>query len=140
MKQMTSTNLTFAVETTVSVDEFRSLLVASGLGTRRPVDDAVRLEAMLRNANMVVTARIDGLLVGIARSVTDFAFCCYLSDLAVSKTAQGKGIGARLIEETRKHLGPTVSLILNSVPESVGFYEGINMPALPNCFWFRRER
>lgn len=137
---MTSKNPVFAIETTVSVDEYRLLLVDSGLGTRRPIDDAERLQTMLRNANLIVTARIHGQLVGIARSVTDFAFCCYLSDLAVSKTAQGKGIGARLIDETRKHLGPNVSVILSSVPESVGFYEGINMPALPNGFWFRREK
>ena len=130
----------YAVETAVTVDEFRVLLIASGLGARRPIDDLARLDAMLKNANVVVTARIDGVLVGIARAVTDFAFCCYRSDLAVSKNAQGRGVGAQLIQETRKHLGPTVSLILNSVPESVGFYEGIKMPALPNGFWYRRER
>ena len=137
---MTLKNPGYAVETAVSVEEFRSLLIDSGLGARRPIDDVARLEAMIRHANLVVTARIDGVLVGVARSVTDYAFCCYLSDLAVSKSAQGKGIGAQLIEETRNRLGPEVSLILNSVPESVGFYEGINMPALPNCFWHRRER
>lgn len=134
-----STPIIYAVETALSVEEFRLLLVESGLGVRRPIDQPARLEAMLRNANLVLTARADGVLVGIARSVTDFAFCCYLSDLAVRKNAQGQGIGARLIEETRKHLGPTVSVILNSVPESVGFYESIHMARLPNGFWHRRE-
>jgi GNAT superfamily N-acetyltransferase len=129
----------FAAETTVSAEEFRTLLLASGLGVRRPVDDLVRLDAMLRNANVVLTARIDGVLVGIARAVTDFVFCCYLSDLAVHENAQGQGIGARLIEEVRKHVGPSVSVILNSVPESVGFYERTTMSPLPNCFWHRRE-
>lgn len=130
----------YAVENNVTVDEFRSLLIDSGLGARRPVDDTTRLELMLRKANLIVTARVDGVLVGIARSLTDFSFCCYLSDLAVSKQAQRRGIGAGLIDETRKHLGPTVSVILSSVPESVGFYERINMQPLPNGFWFRRER
>lgn len=130
----------YAVENNVTVDEFRSLLIDSGLGARRPVDDTTRLELMLRNANLIVTARVDGVLVGIARSLTDFSFCCYLSDLAVSKQAQRRSIGAGLIDETRKHLGPTVSVILSSVPESVGFYERINMQPLPNGFWFRRER
>jgi GNAT superfamily N-acetyltransferase len=129
----------FAAETTVSAEEFRTLLLASGLGVRRPVDDLARLDAMLRNANVVLTARIDGVLVGIARAVTDFVFCCYLSDLAVHENAQGQGIGARLIEEVRKHVGPSVSVILNSVPESVGFYERTTMSPLPNCFWHRRE-
>lgn len=129
----------FAAETTVSAEEFRTLLLASGLGVRRPVDDLARLDAMLRNANVVLTARVDGALVGIARAVTDFVFCCYLSDLAVHENAQGQGIGARLIEEVRKHVGPSVSVILNSVPESVGFYERTTMSPLPNCFWHRRE-
>jgi GNAT superfamily N-acetyltransferase len=129
----------FAAETTVSAEEFRTLLLASGLGVRRPVDDLARLDAMLRNANVVLTARIDGVLVGIARAVTDFVFCCYLSDLAVHENAQGQGIGARLIEEVRKHVGPSVSVILNSVSESVGFYERTTMSPLPNCFWHRRE-
>ncbi len=91
----------FAAETTVSAEEFRTLLLASGLGVRRPVDDLVRLDAMLRNANVVLTARIDGVLVGIARAVIDFVFCCYLSDLVVHENAQRQGIGARLIEEVR---------------------------------------
>lgn len=136
---MKSTNPVYAIETSLPVDEFRLLLITSGLGVRRPVDDLLRLAEMLKNANIVVTARIDGLLVGVARSITDFSFCCYLSDLAVSKDAQGKGIGAHLIEETRKIVGPKVSIILNSVPESVGFYESLKMSPLPDCFWYRRE-
>jgi GNAT superfamily N-acetyltransferase len=129
----------YAVETSLSVEEFRSLLIASGLGIRRPVDDSLRLGEMLKHANLVIAARVDGILVGVARAVTDFSFCCYLSDLAVSKGFQGKGIGARLIEETRKRVGPKVSVILSSVPESVGFYESIEMSPLPHCFWYRRE-
>jgi GNAT superfamily N-acetyltransferase len=137
---MTTPMPIFAVETMVSADEFRTLLLASGLGVRRPLGDLVRLDAMLRNANVVLTARVDGVLVGMARAVTDFVFCCYLSDLVVHENAQRQGIGARLIEEVRQHLGPGVSIILNSVPESVGFYERSTLSPLPNCFWHRREQ
>jgi GNAT superfamily N-acetyltransferase len=137
---MTIEDLTYSIEPTVSTEEFRSVLLSSGLAARRPVDEPHRLAAMLKNANVVATARLNGELVGIARSVSDFAFCCYLSDLAVSKHVQGKGVGARLIEETRRHVGPTVSVILSSVPEAVGFYESIGMAPLPSCFWHRRER
>ncbi|MDB5846780.1 MAG: family acetyltransferase [Rhodoferax sp.] len=136
---MTGSSPTYDVETSLPVEEFRQVLIASGLGVRRPVDDLLRLGEMVKNANIVVTARIDGTLVGVARALTDFNFCCYLSDLAVSKDAQGNGIGARLIEETRKLVGPKVSVILSSVPESVGFYESIDMSPLPDCFWYRRE-
>lgn len=137
---MQTEKLSFQCGATVSVEEFRSLLLDSGLAARRPVDEPDRLAAMLANSNVIVTARLNNELVGIARSVSDLAFCCYLSDLAVSKHAQGLGIGARLIEETRRHVGPTVSVILSAVPEAVGFYQRIGMPALPDCFWYRRER
>lgn len=132
-------NPIYQVNGPCAVEEFRALLLSSGLASRRPVDDPLRLEAMLRNANLVITARVEGTLVGIARSLTDAAFCCYLSDLAVHKDFQGLGIGANLVQETKQHVGPTVSLILNSVPEAVGFYEGIGLPPLPNCYWLRRE-
>jgi GNAT superfamily N-acetyltransferase len=93
---------------------------------------------MLRGANLIVTARLDGVLVGIARSVTDWSFCCYLSDLAVSKQAQGKGIGRELIERTREACGPEVSVILCAAPGAITFYESIGMPRHPDCFWYRR--
>jgi ribosomal protein S18 acetylase RimI-like enzyme len=92
---------------------------------------------------MIVTARLDEgdrPLVGVARGVTDFCWCCYLSDLAVPKSAQGLGIGKGLLDEMRRQLGPKVSLILASYPEAVGFYDKIGMPRWPDMFWFKRER
>jgi GNAT superfamily N-acetyltransferase len=134
---MTLDSVSYSIETGVTVDEFRAVLNASGLGKRRPVDDSARLQAMLANANLIVTARIGGELVGIARAMT---FSCYLSDLAVAETVKGRGIGAALIEALRRHLGPTVNVILSAVPEAVPFYQRIGMAALPDCFWYRRER
>ncbi|KQW93600.1 hypothetical protein ASC94_13395 [Massilia sp. Root418] len=93
---------------------------------------------MLANANLIVTARIGGKLVGIARAMTDFSFSCYLSDLAVTEEAKGCGIGGALIEALRQHLGPTVNVILSAVPKAVPFYQRIGMAALPDCFWYRR--
>ena len=99
------------------------------------------IERMLAHANLILTARQDGRLVGFARSLTDFCFCCYLSDLAVDKACQGQGIGKRLIEETRKHAGGelTTTLLL-SAPTAMTFYQGIKMPAADNCFLYRRSR
>jgi GNAT superfamily N-acetyltransferase len=129
-----------AVEQELTAEEFRQVLYDSGLAPRRPADDLARLERMLRGANLTITARIDGALVGIARSVTDFAYCCYLSDLAVSKQAQGKGIGRELIEQTRRHCGPEVSVILAAAPAAVSFYESIGMSRIPDVFRYRSER
>lgn len=136
-------SILYAAEPDLDVAGFRRVLVESELGATRPVDDPERLAAMLSNADLIMTARIDRddrLLVGVARSVTDFAWCCYLSELAVSSSAQGLGVGKGLIDATRRHLGPAVSLMLASVPEAVGFYERIGMPRQPDFFCFRRER
>lgn len=132
--------IVYAREANVAVADFRQVLVDSGLAAIRPVGDEPRLRQMLDAANLLVTARRpDGELVGIARCVTDFAWCCYLSELAVSKSAQGLGVGKGLLDETRRQLGPTVSLILASVPEAVGFYERAGMAPMQHTFWYKRE-
>ena len=131
--------ITYAREDAVSAEEFEAVLAASGLGTIRPVGDRDRLQRMLDNANIVMTARTaDGRMVGIARAVTDFSWVCYLSDLAVMPDARGLGVGRGLLGAMREALGPEVSLILVSVPDAVGFYEAVGMEALPHCFWHQR--
>jgi ribosomal protein S18 acetylase RimI-like enzyme len=135
--------IVYAREPNISVEEFRRVLVESTLGATRPVDDPARLAAMLRGANLIVTARLDHddrPLIGVARCITDFSWNCYLSELAVSSSVQGLGVGKGLIDEVRRQLGPTVSLVLASVPGAVGFYERIGMPRMPDTFCFRRER
>lgn len=136
---MQTTHAIFGIEPQLPLEEFRQLLIDSGLGLRRPVDDAVRLQQMISSASLIITARQDGVLVGVARSVSDFSFCCYLSDLAVSRDAQRQGLGEQLISETRLRVGPQVNVILSAVPEAVAFYERIGMPRLNDCFWYRRE-
>jgi ribosomal protein S18 acetylase RimI-like enzyme len=138
-----SASVLYTREQDLDVDEFRKVLVESGLGPMRPVDDGARLEEMLTGANMIVTARLDepgSPLVGVARTVTDFSWCAYLSDLAVSASAQGLGVGNGLLDETRRLLGPAVSLYLFSVPDAAGFYERAGMTRFPDAFWFKRER
>jgi ribosomal protein S18 acetylase RimI-like enzyme len=132
----------YSREQALDAAEFRRVLVESGLGASRPVDDEPRLKAMLSGANLIVTARLEqqgSPLVGVARCMTDFSWNCYLSELAVVTSAQGLGIGKGLLDETRRLLGPTGSLILASVPDAVGFYERIGMPRMPDTFWYRRE-
>nr|WP_237542899.1 GNAT family N-acetyltransferase [Streptomyces sp. SID4919] len=97
---------------------------SSGLGERRPVDDTARMAAMVRNANLVITCRIDGALVGIARSVSDLSYVTYLSDIAVSRAHQRAGIGRALIEATRKE-APTAKLVLLSAPAAAEYYPHI---------------
>ena len=140
---MTTHNVLYAREQDLDVAEFRRVLHESGLGATRPLDDEPRLKAMLANAGLIVTARLQQPgrpLVGVARGVTDSSWCCYLSELAVSASAQNLGIGKGLLDEARRQLGPQVSLILASVSGAVGFYERIGMPRMPDAFWYKRER
>ncbi len=130
----------YAVEPDLAAKEFQQVLVASSLAERRPATDLPRLDRMLRGANLIVTARLHGELVGIARSLNDGAYACYLSDLAVSQSVQGKGIGNELIQFTRKVVGPEVSVILLAAPKAVAFYEKIGMPRHPAAFMYRSER
>jgi predicted N-acetyltransferase YhbS len=132
--------IVYALEPGLSAQEFRSVLASCTLGGRRPIDEPERLEQMLRNADVIVTARADGKLVGVARAVTDFAFCCYLSDLAVDESHQHQGIGKRLIAETRAAAGVAASLFLFAVPSAEGYYPKVGMRPMHSGWVIRRDR
>jgi GNAT superfamily N-acetyltransferase len=132
--------LVCAREPGLGVDEFRRVLVDSGLGRIRPIGDPGRLQQMLDAADLVLTARTgDGRLVGVARCITDFSWCAYLSDLAVCASAQGLGVGRALLDALRRELGPRVTLALQSVPTAVGFYERAGMAPMADTFCLRRQ-
>jgi predicted N-acetyltransferase YhbS len=104
------------------LDEVIELYRASTLGERRPVDDRARMAAMLEHANLLITAWDDGLLVGISRAWTDFAFVTYLSDLAVRVSHQRRGIGKELMRITQRESGPHAYMILLAAPKAVDYY------------------
>lgn len=133
--------ITYSLEPDLSAEEFRAVLIASTLGARRPVDDLPRLDKMLRQADVIVTARDGRRLVGISRAVTDFCYCCYLSDLAVDAAYQRQGIGKRLIAETHSCAGVELtSLILVAAPAAESYYPAIGMQQHPSCWTLNRKR
>ena len=115
-------DIEYAVNQPITVAQFLDVLNASSLGQRRPIQDVRCLQGMLDHANLLVTAHHEGKLVGVARSVTDFHFCCYLSDLAVDAALQRRGIGKQLIRLTQAELGERCSLILLAAPAAVDYY------------------
>ena len=127
---------------TITAAEFADILGRSGLAERRPAGDLPRLQRKLDGANLLVTARdaATGAILGVARSLTDHAYACYLSDLAVDRAVQGQGIGTRLIELTRELAGEEAMCLLLSAPASVEFYRRIGMPAAGNAFLYPRRR
>ena len=117
----------YAHEAKISGEQFIDLLNRSTLGERRPVAERDRIASMLEHANLLCTAWDGELLVGVARSVTDFTFCCYLSDLAVDATYQRRGIGVELIRMTQRQLHPKCNIILLAAPKAEGYYPRVGM-------------
>lgn len=116
--------ITYRVGNDLDLDAMIDLYNASTLGERRPAGDRERMRMMLENANLVITAWDGELLVGISRSMTDFVYATYLSDLAVRATHQRGGIGKELIRRTQNE-APQASLILLSAPKAVEYYPHI---------------
>lgn len=118
----------------LDLDEVIRLYVDSTLGERRPVGDRETMRAMLAHANLVITARDGDRLVGIARSMTDFVYVAYLSDLAVHKDHQRRGIGVELIRRTREALAPGARIVLLSAPAAVEYYPRIGFTQHPSAW------
>jgi GNAT superfamily N-acetyltransferase len=119
------------------LDEVIDCYVSSTLGERRPVEDREKMAAMLAHANLVVTAWEGDLLVGIARSLTDFAYVAYVSDLAVRASHQRQGIGRELLRRTKAACGKDAYLTLLSAPKAVEYYPHIGFEAHPSAWIWR---
>lgn len=109
-------------------------------GIRRPTDDLARIERMFANANLVISAWHENKLVGICRALTDFSYCCYLSDLAIDKAYQKHGIGSELINHVQEVIGDEVALILLSSPEAMNYYPKLGFDKVENGFVIKRKR
>jgi len=130
--------ITYQTDRKISVEEFIDLLVRSTLAERRPVHDKVKIGQMLTYGNILVTAWHNDLLVGVSRALSDFSFCCYLSDLAVDEAYQHKGIGKELIRLTHMVAGDT-SLVLLAAPKAAEYYPKIGMDRFTDCFLIKRK-
>ncbi len=127
-------NISYQIEKSLSPEEFIAVLHTSTLAQRRPAGEPDRIAAMLQHGNLMVTARLDRKLIGVARSLTDFAFCTYLSDLAVDLEYQRQGVGRELIRQT-KLAAPKAKLILLSAPAAVDYYPRIGMTRHDAAFY-----
>ena len=129
----------FAVEPALEVDEFLDVLRRSTLAARRPVDEPETIRGMLRQAGVIVTARVDGFLVGVSRAISDFHYCTYLSDLAVDAAYQRRGIGRELVRRTHEAAGLNTTLILLAAPLARDYYPHIGMERHDSCWVIPRR-
>jgi predicted N-acetyltransferase YhbS len=125
----------YSIEPDLTLGEFIDVLKRSTLAERRPVHDAATIAGMLANADIIVAARDEsGRLVGVARAITDFHYCTYLSDLAVDEVCQRQGIGRELIRRAHEAAGLKTRLILLSAPAAKTYYPHIGMRAHDSCW------
>lgn len=117
----------------LSVEEFIDVLNKSTLGERRPVNELDRIKKMIEHGNLIITARHNGKLVGVSKSLNDFMYCTYLSDLAIDEKYQKKGIGKELIRQN-KLASPKAKLILLSATKAVDYYPKIGMTQWEQCY------
>ncbi|MFP3854337.1 MAG: GNAT family N-acetyltransferase [Anaerolineales bacterium] len=124
----------FKIDERFSPEQFVDILERSGLAERRPVQDRACIAKMLDHADLLITAWQDDLLIGVARSVTDFGYCCYLSDLAVDQSYQRQGVGLELLRRTRHQLDPSCTVILLAAPAATQYYPRVGFKRHENAW------
>jgi predicted N-acetyltransferase YhbS len=130
--------ITYKDNAKISVEQAINLYVRSTLGERRPIDSPETFEAMLKNANLTLSAWDGEKLIGISRTLTDFAYVAYLADLAVDQDYQRQGIGKQLIEETKMHLGPNCTIVLLAAPKANDYYRHIGFEHNPRAWMLKK--
>jgi len=130
--------IAYRVNAALAFPDIIRVLKASGIA--RPTDDPARIERMFAHANLTVSAWDGETLVGLARGLTDFVYCCYLCDLAVDASHQKQGIGKQLVETLRAELGDAVTLILVSAPAATAYYPRIGFEKADTAYLIRRKR
>ena len=127
---MTTQQVIYQINSAITPEQFIDVLSKSSLGARRPLDNYYVIKGMLDNADLLVTAWVNDSesnkkLIGVARCVTDFSYCCYLSDIAVDEAYQKQGIGKSMIKKVEQQLPPSCKIILLSAPQASDYYPKI---------------
>ena len=128
----------FRDDANITAEQAIDLYIRSTLGERRPIHNKETFEAMLKNANLTITAWDEDTLVGIARTLTDFAYVAYLADLAVDQQYQHSGIGKQLIANTQSRLGPECMIVLLAAPKANEYYEHIGFEHNPRAWVLKK--
>jgi GNAT superfamily N-acetyltransferase len=133
----TAMTIAYHEDRRISPEQFASVFDRSGI--RRPTSDLPRMARMLEHGNLLLTAWDGERLVGVARGLTDFSFCCYLSDLAVDREYQKQGIGRELLRRVHAAIGPQTNFLLLAAPEAMAYYPKVGFAAVENGWIIRRS-
>jgi N-acetylglutamate synthase-like GNAT family acetyltransferase len=130
--------ISYKINEPIKAEALSNVFKTSGIN--RPSDDLKRLQQMIDNSNVLITAWSNDQLIGVARAITDYCYCCYLSDLAVNKNYQNKGIGKGLVRILQGHIGEEVALLLLSSPIAMEYYPKIGFEKIENGFKISRKK
>ncbi len=133
-------NIKYKINPKLTTDEFIDILNRSILGKRRPINDKECIKGMIENADIIVTATIDNKIIGVARAVTDYNYCCYLSDLAVDEKYQKNGIGKQLISKVQEQLNDKCKIILLSALDATEYYPKIGFTKHSSAWTLARDK
>lgn len=133
-------NITVEYRHNFPLDPLDVVRVFDQSGLKRPTANLPRIARMFAAPSLLLSAWVENELVGICRSLTDYSYCCYLSDLAVDKKYQGAGIGKELVKRTQAIIGDEVSLILLSAPDAMSYYPTLGFELAGNAYIVRRKR
>ncbi|MCP3809950.1 MULTISPECIES: GNAT family N-acetyltransferase [unclassified Paenibacillus] len=131
-------DITYKNHKDVSVEDVIRVFRTSGIV--RPIDQPERIQMMISNADILLSAWHGNKMIGIARGLTDWSFCCYLSDLAVDQTFQKSGVGRNLVAKTQEEIGESVALILLAAPSAMTYYPKIGFDLIDNGFMIKRRK
>jgi N-acetylglutamate synthase-like GNAT family acetyltransferase len=130
-------DIAFSLDKHPTADQIIELYDNAGLP--RPTHDKDRIQKMFENSNLIVTAWDKEVLVGVARSITDWVWACYLSDLAVRDEYKKEGIGKELIRLTKEKVGKQSMVLLLSVPTAMEYYPKVGFKKQDSSFIMNRE-
>jgi GNAT superfamily N-acetyltransferase len=133
-------NIAYSSTLNISVDQAIDLYIRSTLGERRPIHNRHAFENMFRHANLIISAWDGDKLIGISRSLTDFSYVAYLSDLAVDALYQKQGIGKQLIENTKLQLEPECMLVLLAAPKAREYYGPLGFEQHPSAWTLKKSQ
>ncbi|MBN3583444.1 GNAT family N-acetyltransferase [Algoriphagus aestuarii] len=130
--------ISIQTEQTIGIEEFKKVLDDSGLGKRRPMEDEDLLMKMVSGANLWVTARENGRLIGFMRGISDYCYRTFVADLAVIESWQGKRIGRKMLVCTRE-VAPSARLFLFSAEDAEGFYRKLGFQLHERCYQLKTD-
>ena len=131
-------NITYKIDVIPDIEQLIDLFNCSDYFPIKDKTDLGRIEKMFNNSNIVITAWESGKLIGLSRALSDFSYCCYLSDLCVRNEYKRNGIGKELVRLAKQIAGDECKLILQSSPNALSFYKKIGMKNIDSAFIIQR--